>query len=191
MNIASKKKGAFVIMDEADRFLDTGDRFGRETTDKAWVNGLMERPGARVIWIMNDIRQLDASVARRFAYSVHFEALGIAERQSVWARLLGRNGVKRRLSKEETDSLARRYEIPPSVIESAICQAKSLGCDKQGFSEAVECVIRSYATLLNDGAIPKETEDKPERFTTTGSCIDGSVDEFFERCRRADTVKRE
>jgi SpoVK/Ycf46/Vps4 family AAA+-type ATPase len=191
LNMASRNKGAFVLLDEAESILNTNDMFEREKTDKAWINDIMERPGVRMIWIANDVCYLDDSVKRRFTYSVNFESLGVAERRNIWARLLKNNRAKNRLSDDAIEKFAYRYDIPPSMMESAICQAKAVGGGDSGFAETAERVILSYVTLKGNGRQPKYDTRDMEKFTPEGACIDGAIDEFLDRCQVADAKKRE
>jgi SpoVK/Ycf46/Vps4 family AAA+-type ATPase len=189
LNMASRQKGAFVLMDEADRFLDTNDAFGRERADKAWINDIMERPGTRVIWIANSVRHLDDSVKRRFTYSINFEPLGISERGNIWNRVLENNRAAKRLPAETVGKFARCYDIPPSIIESAVRQAKAAG-GGSGFAETAERMIRSYITLRENGRKPDASELDMEKFSLESACVEGGIGEFLDICRAADSKKR-
>jgi SpoVK/Ycf46/Vps4 family AAA+-type ATPase len=191
LNMTARRKGSFLLMDEADRFLDTNDTFGRDRADKAWINDIMERPGVRMIWIANDVRHLDDSVKRRFTYSVSFESLGAVERRNIWTNILRNRRVKNRLPDEMIDKFARGYEIPPSVVESAVCQAKAARGGKRNFAETAERVVRSYVTLVKNGGRIKDEAADFEKFSIAGSCIDGAIDEFINMCQAADAKKRE
>lgn len=53
-----------MVVDEADNLLNTHDGWlaRGESQDKGWLNGLLEEPGARVIWITNRVENIDPSV---------------------------------------------------------------------------------------------------------------------------------
>ena len=72
--LVGKKHDLLVVVDEADNLLNTQNSwFSRgETQDKGWLNQLLEEPGARMIWITNSIDEIEGSVLRRFAFSIHF-----------------------------------------------------------------------------------------------------------------------
>jgi SpoVK/Ycf46/Vps4 family AAA+-type ATPase len=190
INLASKHQCAFVLLDEADRFLDTGDRFGRETVDKAWINELMERTGVRIIWIVNNVRQIDDSIRRRFTYSIYFEQLGVNERRVVWNKVLKNYRVKKMIDSSRIEHLAREYKVSPAVIENAVRQAKNIGASQKNFADTAEHVIRSYAALLKDGRGPRVKTAGGEKFSLDGICVEGGLDEFLERCHRIDAMKR-
>ena len=191
INMASKHKGAFVLLDEADRFLDTGDRFSGTTIDKAWINGFLEEPERRVVWIVNDIDQIDASVRRRFTFAIRFGELNGMERKKVWAGVLADHRVKKSIPEPEIERLAREYKVPTAVVESAVRQVKTLSRAGREFTETAELVLRSYLTLSRGGVKPRALDRMDEEYTTAGVSLGGSVDELLDRCRRIDARCRD
>ena len=117
LHMASRQEGSFVVVDEAERLLDTGMVFGRNAKDKAWLNALLERPGRRVIWISNEVGHIDPAVRRRFSFSIHFERLGVRERVEVWRQVLKRAGLARRFSAPVMRDLSVRYPVEAAVIQ--------------------------------------------------------------------------
>ena len=107
LHLASKREGSFVVVDEAERLLDTDLSFGRQTKDKAWLNDFLEKPGQRIVWISNQVGHIDPAVRRRFAYSLHFPPLGVQERVELWQQVLKAEGLLRRISQPELAALAR------------------------------------------------------------------------------------
>lgn len=84
MRLAARDDKALVLVDEAERILDTEcHNFENDSSDTAWLNPILESPGSRVIWITNRVENLEQSVRRRFTYSVHFPELGRRERESM------------------------------------------------------------------------------------------------------------
>jgi SpoVK/Ycf46/Vps4 family AAA+-type ATPase len=191
LNMASKHKNAFVLMDEADRFLDTGSHYGWKGKDKAWINGFLEQPGRKVIWIANDIDHVHPSVRRRFSYSVRFKPLNREELRRIWKSVLKERHVIRSLSEEQIKRFASDYRVSPSVVESAVCQAKTLSRDKKDFATVAERVLRAHVTLSNDGTRTCPKPQSPGEYSLDGICLEGSVVEFLEKCRRVDAVMRE
>jgi SpoVK/Ycf46/Vps4 family AAA+-type ATPase len=189
--MAARHKGAFVLLDEADRFLDTGERYGWKSMDKAWINDFLEQPGRRMIWIANDIEHVHPSVRRRFAFSVHFKPLDCDGRRRVWKNVLKEQHAINRLPEERFKRFAREYPVSPAVVESAVRQAKILSNERFGFAETAERVLRSHVILANDGAKPRVKSPLSGEYALDGVCLEGSVDEFLEKCRRIDALMRE
>jgi SpoVK/Ycf46/Vps4 family AAA+-type ATPase len=191
LNMASKHKRAFVLLDEADRFLDTGACYGWWSKDKAWINEFLEQPGRRVIWIVNDIEHIHSSVRRRFTFSICFKPLNCEERRSVWKAVLKEQRAISRLPEEQVKRFARDYPVSPAVMEGAVRQAKSLAGNKTDFAGTAELVLRSYVTLANNGTKPRSKSRLSGEYTLDGVCLEGSVDEFLGQCRRIDAMMRE
>ncbi len=186
LNLSRRHKGSFVLVDEAEKVLDTG--FGR-TQDKGWLNALLEKPGNRIIWITNYVHHIDPAVRRRFSFSVFFGALGQNERRSLWEEIITRQKVEKYFTKAQVETLAKDLVVPAAVINDAIKRAKAMRCGSAEFVSAVECSIRAYETFLRDGE-EKQAHAEPKGFTQDGVTLEGSLDTLMERCRRADDAMR-
>ncbi|MBD5646127.1 MAG: ATP-binding protein [Desulfovibrio sp.] len=159
---AARDDRAFVLVDEAERILDTGrGRHGEAGSDTAWLNPFLEKPGARVLWITNKVSHLEQSVRRRFTYSVHFPELGKGERKAMWRKLREKHGLEARLSEEDLHKLVERYPVQVAIMENALRQAALPAFAGESAFACVDRVLRSYMTLRQDGvAVP------PPRSTT-------------------------
>jgi SpoVK/Ycf46/Vps4 family AAA+-type ATPase len=188
--IASRSKGSFVVVDEAERLLDTRKLLFRPTKDKAWLNDFMERPGRRVIWITNHVGHIDMAVRRRFSHSIHFDGLGVRERRIMWDRMLKENKALGLLPEKRRDEFARTYDVPAAVIEKAVVQAKKVGGGKAGFANAAECVMKAHITLSQDGLPMSPKREASQEYTLEGVCMEGSPVRLLEDCRKLDAMLR-
>jgi SpoVK/Ycf46/Vps4 family AAA+-type ATPase len=189
LSIASRYKGSFVLVDEAERLLDTRWENNNTTKDKAWLNYFLEHPGRRIIWITNQIQHIDKAVRRRFTYSVHFEDLGVSERKTIWEMLLKGNKVLSWVSEEQYCEFAKKYDVPVAVIEKAVLQAKDLG-GKEKFAVVAERVLKAHITLDNDGMFRAPTPESTKEYSLDGINIKGSPQKILENCRKLDTQLR-
>jgi SpoVK/Ycf46/Vps4 family AAA+-type ATPase len=119
LNLAAKHSGAFVLVDEAERLLDTNNCFTENSKDKAWLNAFLEERGRRVIWISNHVRHIEQAVRRRFTYSIHFDDLNKKERGEIWRQVIRDQRIVNSLSEEQIQNLVRSYEVPAAVIEKS------------------------------------------------------------------------
>jgi SpoVK/Ycf46/Vps4 family AAA+-type ATPase len=190
LHIAAKHAGAFALVDEAERLLDTSMGFGRTTKDKAWLNDFLEQPGKRVIWITNHIEHIDQAVRRRFSHSICFEDLGKQERKAVWRQILTDHKASSRLSEQQIETLVENYPVPAAVIEKSVLQAKRLTRNKKEFHAKVECSLRAHVTLSHDGNKPRIKPQANTEYTLDGVCLEGSAQGLLENCRRIDTLLR-
>lgn len=190
LHMASKHEGSFVVVDEAERLLDTEFLFERRTKDKAWLNDFLEKPGQRVVWISNQVEHIDPAVRRRFTYSLYFEALGLRERVEVWRQVLKRQKLSRYFQEERMTELARNYPVEAAVIQKAVAQAHSL-YPAQGFHPALERILEAHLTLQHGGETRmKKKFSAAKDFTLEGVCMEGSARSLVERCRRVDKALR-
>jgi SpoVK/Ycf46/Vps4 family AAA+-type ATPase len=191
LSIAARSKGAFVIVDEAERLLDTSvGMFAGNNKDKAWLNDFLETPGQRIVWITNRVFHLDQAVRRRFSHSIHFEGLGLKERKNCWDTMLRKNRVLSRLPEERRAEFAKAYNVPVGVIEKAVVQAKKLGGSKD-FAEVAERVLKAHVTLSRNGVPMPPKREASQEYTLDGVTMEGSPQKLLDVCRRMDETLRE
>ena len=190
LNLSSKHKNSFVLVDEAERLLDTSGFGGSKTKDKAWLNSLLEKHGNRVIWITNHVNHIDLAVRRRFSFSIYFEELGQEERQVLWKEIIVQHKTENYVTEEQIHLLARNYSVPAAAIETAVEQAKTLGYDNTRFFPAVKCSLNAYSSFMKNGVCKSDKKRQdikpPKGFTLDGTTLEGSLSDLMERCRRAD-----
>lgn len=160
--LAGRTPGSLVLVDEAEQILDTNWRDSSQSSAKAWLNDLLERKGQRIIWITNNIDHLDHAVRRRFTYSIHFEAPGIADAAELWQSVAKKERASRKLTRETCFYLARNYPVSVAAMQSAIRQARAIA-DANDFAACVERVLKAQVILHNDGrkaaAKPRQSAD--------------------------------
>ncbi|MBU4581162.1 MAG: AAA family ATPase [Proteobacteria bacterium] len=193
LNMTNGGDGSLVIVDEGDNLLNTQNSwFSRgETQDKGWLNQLLEEPGARMIWITNSISDIEDSVMRRFAFSVHFRAFNRRQRLSLWESVLRRHRVKSCFNSKEISGLVMRYPVSAGIIDLSI--RKALETSKSGqvaFKEIVTMNLDAHITLINDGVKPQAKEKIEENYSIDGLHVEGDLPaimehlEEFDRCLR-------
>ncbi len=165
LNLTNHGQGSLVVIDEADSLLNTDDGwFMRgESQDKGWLNVLLEEPGTRVIWITNRVDNIDPSVLRRFAYSLHFPKFGRLQREQLWESILRKHRVKSHFNTEDIRQLASQYEVSAGAINVAVDKARESGFDSKG--DLLANVHRSLAAhlTLQRGGKPMRKKDSREQ----------------------------
>jgi SpoVK/Ycf46/Vps4 family AAA+-type ATPase len=191
VGIAAGSKGSIVVVDEAERLLNTCMETSRVTKDKAWLNDFLERPGRRIIWITNEVGSIDLAVRRRFSHSIHFGGLELRKRRELWDRILGEHKALALLPEDRREEFARNYDVPVAVIEKAVRQGVSLGRGKGGVATAAECVLKAHVTLsMNGKSMPAKPEPSKE-YTLEGVCMAGSPEKLVDYYLKVDGVMRE
>ncbi|HOG91754.1 MAG TPA: AAA family ATPase [Smithella sp.] len=193
-NMTNDGEGSLIIVDEADSLLNTEESWssGGEIKDKGWLNQLLEEPGARMIWITNSIEDMEDSVLRRFAFSVHFPAFNRRQRFSLWESVLCRHHVRKLFKDDEINKLTARYPVSAAIINMAVTKAlESAAADHIAFKEIMIMNLDAHWKLLNGGAKPKTGDRIEEHYSIEGLNIEGNLPvilaqlDSFDRCLRA------
>lgn len=187
LRMASRHKGAFVLVDEAERLLDTAVSFDRSSSTKAWLNDFLERKNQRVIWISNEVDHIDPAVRRRFSYSLHFEELSRRERRVMWESIAQHHKVGTRLSSGQLAVFAEHYPVQAAVMENAVRQAKTVATSKT-FAACVERVLKAHITLNCNGRRPRHDTKHTDGYSLGGVCTEQPLDTLLTQCRRLDTM---
>ena len=193
LNMTNGGDGSLIVVDEADNLLNTQNSwFSRgETQDKGWLNHLLEEPGVRMIWITNNISEIESSVLRRFAFSVHFQSFNRRQRLGLWESVLRRHRVRSCFHAEEIDELAARYPVSAAIIDLSIRKTLETSSPKQdAFKKIMTMNLDAHATLLNDGIKPRDKETIEADYSLDGLHIEGDLPvmmtqlEAFNNCLR-------
>lgn len=175
--------GSIVIIDEADRMLNTrsGFMFSGEVQDKGWLNSFMEQPGVRAVWIVNDTGGIEDSVLRRFSYSLHFTHFSRQKRIQLWKTIVSHNKAGRYFKKDTIHKLAEDYKVSPGVIDLAVKQAGTAGKAGRPFARRVRMSLDAHLRLSNQGMIPKKQDALDRNFNLEGLNIDGDIHETIDQ----------
>lgn len=112
-------------IENACLFFDEGEDIfsSLETrTNKMEINNLLENNEVPVIWTTNRIHRMDPAYIRRFTLAVCFNRPPIEVRQKIWNKYLTENKIA--CGKGDTLTLAKKYEVPPSMIAGAAQAAR-------------------------------------------------------------------
>jgi SpoVK/Ycf46/Vps4 family AAA+-type ATPase len=178
LNMTKAGQGSLIIVDEADNVLNTRlSWFTRgETQDKGWLNSLLEEPGARMIWITNDIDGIEESVLRRFAFSLHFRPFNRLQRVQLWKSVLRQNKASRLIDSQTIRHLAGTYPVSAGAVDTAV--KKALECspqDREGFHKALEMNLQAHLCLLNGGVSLRNKDTVEKRYSLEGLNTQGDL----------------
>lgn len=199
LNMTNRGDGSLVIVDEADNVLNTCNSwFTRgETQDKGWLNQILEESGARMIWITNNIDDIEESVLRRFAYSLHFEVLNRQQRLNLWQCILERNKAVRFFTLPDLEKLVQQYQVSAGVIDLAVKKAREMNLrSKEEFQESVILALDAHERLLAGGEKKKHKDSIEKNYSLDGLNIKGNIgllmqdlesfDEFLRRAKQSE-----
>jgi SpoVK/Ycf46/Vps4 family AAA+-type ATPase len=132
---------AVVIIDEADRLLNTATLFQQKLVDKGWINNFMDECRHKVIWIANETGSIETSVLRRFSYSLEFKKFTTAQRISAWNVQLKNHSLRKVIRPELVNRLARDYEVDAGGIAATLSAADNIFTGQKPDTEKIEKML--------------------------------------------------
>lgn len=143
-------KNACLLFDEGeDMFSSLETR-----TSKMEINNLLENNNVPVIWTTNKIHHMDPAFIRRFTLAVCFNKPPVEVRQKIWNKYLSENKIA--CDKDDTLTLAKKYEVPPSMIAGAAQAARMAKGDLNTVKDHLSFMMQA----LNGGyKKPEETKN--------------------------------
>lgn len=150
---------SLLVVDEADDMLggSGGSPFsflfggGRRRTagDKGLLNSVLDGLKTPAVWIANsDPDDMDESSRRRFDYSVRFDALGGAQRASVWRNQIAEAGLGTLVDGALADEFAGRWPVSAGGIAGVLRNVKRLKPAKDEVRGLVETLMKPHCELL-------------------------------------------
>jgi SpoVK/Ycf46/Vps4 family AAA+-type ATPase len=146
----SKTKKSLFIVDDADSILGTRTFFffSGEQRSRVWLHELLEEPGLKMVWVVNDASIIEDSVKRRFAFSVYFPPLNPGQKVILWGNILRRYKAKRYVSDALIETWARSYDVSAGVIDQAVKKALEAGKpSKENIPPRIEMALDAYKIL--------------------------------------------
>ncbi len=114
-----------LVIDEADGLLNTRSHDERkDLTDKAYLNQFLDTVPCTILWITNTLGLTHDSVRRRFAFSLHFEALSSKTRKFAWSSVLADHHDL--VSPRFIDEAARRFTVNTAGIAQSVTMLRNL-----------------------------------------------------------------
>lgn len=158
INTARNFKGkSIVLIDEAERMLDTS-MDNSQSKDKAWLNNLLEQKKISAIWITNQIEHVEASVKRRFDFSLYFPKLDKKQQKCIWRNVLTKYQLQDKFSSSAISVLNSDFEVPAAVIDRSVDYAKCYCSNDREFYSMLRTQLEMYTSLKEDGLSAAELQ---------------------------------
>ncbi len=167
-------KDACLLFDEGE------DMFSSPETraSKMEINNLLENNEVPVIWTTNKIHRMDPAFIRRFTLAVCFNKPPVEVRQKIWHKYLSENKIT--CGKEDTLKLAKKYEVPPSMIAGATHAAHMAKGDLNTVKEHLSFMTQA----LNGGYKKPEENTENAEFETALINADMNLDLLTQQIKR-------
>ncbi len=162
--LLKKVKNCCLLFDEGE------DVFSSSQTraSKIEINNLLENNEVPVIWTTNKIHRMDPAYIRRFTLAVCFDKPPVEVRQKIWNKYLSVNKIA--CTKDDTFALAKKYEVPPSMIARAAQAARMA----KGGLDTVKDHLSFMTQALNGGC--KQPEEKETNLKFYPALIHADMD---------------
>lgn len=119
--VLKNEEKSVILFDEAEDVFSLYP-FSRHSPSKLYINRILENNKRPVIWITNNLEDMDKAYVRRF--SVALEVSNPDERAKInaWKRIFEKYELA--ISDEDIKGLINKYQVPISMIETAVKNAK-------------------------------------------------------------------
>lgn len=181
--LISHENGVLII-DEADMFLNSEYMFmtDKETTEKGWLNSLLDKNRSKIIWITNDIESIHPSTLRRFQYSLEFKDFVPGERKNIWHVQLETHPHKACFCENTVNMLSHRYRINAGGIGNALHTLTQILPDTQTDQQTVVdtvCELLERHQRLVNGRKSDRFNNLSRHYDISALNTDGDIRELL------------
>ena len=166
----ARRKDSMILFDEIEdvfpeRFDPSRPSMARRyaATGKAWMNQTLENNQVPVIWISNNIEQMDPAYLRRFSYHLEIRTPPLRIRQAIAQRYLGNTGMR----SDFINQLATNTALTPALMENAARVVQLAGQkEAEAAEQLAQRVIRQCQMALG------QSSESSVRTHATGYSLD-------------------
>ena len=185
--LSMKGKDTILIIDEADKLLQTKDMNSFMGTIpnamKGAVNKMLENSCFKTIWIVNYSNQIDVSTKRRFTYSCHFEAMTEKQLRSIAADKLKKLKLDASISNTILDMLGK-YKVTGSSVDNIVNVTKEMQeLEKDKLLNVVQDILEENAQLVNGKRSMRQIVGEEYDLSVLNTSID--ADQILEMTQNA------
>jgi AAA+ superfamily predicted ATPase len=167
--------GGVLLFDEAEDLLAPREfHFRRPAGSRVFLNRLMERTSAPIIWTANDTEALGERIVRRMMFCVEMRRPPRRVLAGMWRRTAAEQGLA--LADKDADRLAALVPAAPALVGAGVRMARLTG----GGAETALAAVQSVARAMH-GAPPPVSATAPEDFDPALINADHDVAALVER----------
>ncbi|MFQ6739275.1 MAG: AAA family ATPase, partial [Alphaproteobacteria bacterium] len=150
--VLKKDDNSVILFDEAEDVFCQSP-FSRNTPSKLYINRILEKNIRPVIWITNNIEDMDRAYVRRFTIALEMTDPDEPAKINTWKQIFQKHELE--ISYTELKRLVNKYQIPLSVIDTAVRNAKMMNnCNIIDYT--IDNLMRAMTGKLSK---PKKTKD--------------------------------
>ncbi len=147
-----------ILFDEAEDVFSLLP-FSNRSPSKLYVNRVLEKNQRPVIWITNNLEDMDKAYIRRFTVVLEMTDPDESAKINTWKRIFQKYKLK--ISDTELKRMAIKYQVPLSVIDTAVKNAKMVNdCTIIGYT--IDNLMRAMngrpVKIINNNVITFDTK---------------------------------
>lgn len=119
--VLKKDENSVILFDEAEDVFSLSP-YSRNTPSKLFINRILENNKRPVIWITNNIEDMDRAYVRRFSIALEMTDPDERAKLNAWRRIFEKHKVE--ITDTELKRIVNKYEVPLSVIDTAVKNAR-------------------------------------------------------------------
>lgn len=150
-NAREAAESSLLLIDESDELLRNAGAVGSavRSTEKGVTNTLLDELEMPAFWIANtEVDAIDASVRRRFDYSVFFESLNGEQRVRIWQKSVEKFELGGLISEEQMHRYAANYLTNAGGIAFVLQNVKRLGPTAETVDGLIADLMRPHCQLM-------------------------------------------
>lgn len=132
--------GKLLIVDESDEILSRPLQsllLSKKDHSPSWLNMFLDtEDDCKILFIANNISQMEESSRRRIHYTINFPPLTLKQRRMIWTNIITKHGQEWLLERKEIESWIKKFDLDAGSINDAILRIKQLGTQDMDFLES-------------------------------------------------------
>lgn len=121
--VLKKDDNSVILFDEAEDIFCLLP-FSSRSPSKLYVNRVLENNKRPVIWITNNIEDMDKAYVRRFTVALEMSDPDECAKINTWKRIFQKHELL--ISDEELKRIVNKYQVPLAVVDTAVKNAKMM-----------------------------------------------------------------
>ena len=155
--VLKKDDNAVILFDEAEDVFCLSP-FSSHTPSKLYVNRTLENNVRPVIWITNNLENIDKAYIRRFTIALQMPTPDERAKTNTWKRIFEKHSLE--ISDEELKRIANKYHVPLAVMDTAVKNAKLMNDCK-----IIDYTIDNLMSAMT-GQLAKNKKNNGVKFNT-------------------------
>jgi len=172
---STNNRDSIIIIDNAHEILRKKYIYSRdaEAEDKYWLINILKKPAPKILWVANNIDDIDADVLKHFSFSLEFKQINKRQRIDAWKSILNKHRLKNSFSDEELEDLSK-YPVNTDVIDRCVKTAIEIALPEKGnLKEVVRKNVEAQMELIKNK--PNNKDKIENNYSLEGLNVEGDL----------------